>query len=114
MQRRAVAHRGVRHVSVSPRDARSLAGIRIVASRVSSSHRAHRACFRGNVRWSERYVLSPPGSLSYCLDPVDSGYANRYLAAVWTVTSINGGGAEAAFESGLRAALGLRGEGPGT
>ena len=59
-------------------------------------------------------MLSPPGSLSYRLDPGDGGYANRYLAAVWTVTSIYGGGAETAFESGLRAALGLRGEGPGT
>lgn len=72
------------------------------------------AYFRGNVQWSERYVLSLPGSLSFRLDPADSGFANLYLAGDWTVTSINGGCAEAAFESGLRAALGIRGEHPGT
>lgn len=66
--------------------------------------------YRGNVQGSERYALSLPGSLRYRLDPADSGYTNLYLAGDWTLNSINGGCAEAAFESGLRAALGIRGE----
>lgn len=65
--------------------------------------------YRGNVQPSEQYVLSLPGSIRYRLTPEDSGFSNLYLAGDWTVTSINGGCAEAAFESGMRAAFAMRG-----
>jgi len=53
---------------------------------------------------SELYVQTLPGTVDSRLDPGDSGLDNLYLAGDWTRTSINGGSAEAAFESGRRAA----------
>ena len=60
--------------------------------------------WRANVAWSELYVQSPPGTLRYRLDPGGSGFDNLFLAGDWTRTSLNGGCAEAAFESGMLAA----------
>lgn len=58
---------------------------------------------------SELYVQSLPGTIDARLLPGDSGFANLYLAGDWTVTTLNGGCAEAAFESGLRAACAVAG-----
>ena len=55
---------------------------------------------RVNVGYSEQYVQSCPGSIQYRLDPGKSGVDNLFLAGDWTVASVNGGCAEAAFESG--------------
>jgi uncharacterized protein with NAD-binding domain and iron-sulfur cluster len=63
--------------------------------------------WRANVADSELYVQSPPGTIQYRLDPGRSGFDNLFLAGDWTRTSLNGGCAEAAFESGLLAARAL-------
>ncbi len=67
-----------------------------------------------NVGYSERYVQSFPGSIRYRLESGKSGFDNLFLAGDWTVTSINGGCAEAAFESGMRAACAITGTPPPT
>ena len=53
---------------------------------------------------SELYVQTLPGTVDSRLGPGDSGLDNLYFAGDWTRTSINGGSAEAAFESGRKAA----------
>ena len=70
------------------------------------------AYYRANVAWSELYVQTLPGSVRFRLAPGASGFGNLYLAGDWTLTSINGGCAEAAFESGLHAACAISGEPP--
>lgn len=60
--------------------------------------------YRANIAASERYILTPPGTVRYRLAPDDSGFANLWLAGDWTRTSINGGSVEAAVESGRVAA----------
>jgi len=64
-----------------------------------------------NVGYSDLYVQTPPGSVTYRLAPGWHGPKNLFLAGDWTRTSINGGCAEAAFESGLHAACALAGIG---
>lgn len=65
--------------------------------------------FRANVEYSELYVQSFPGTIKYRLAPGNSGFSNLYLAGDWTLTSINGGCAEAAFQSGMHAACAIGG-----
>lgn len=67
---------------------------------------------RANVAWSELYVQTLPGTVIHRLAPGGSGFENAYLAGDWTRTSINGGCAEAAFESGLSAACAISGGKP--
>jgi len=62
---------------------------------------------RANVDPSESYVQTFPGSVKYRLAPDDSGLDNLYLAGDWTKSRINGGSAEAAFESGRLAAAAI-------
>ncbi|RED12143.1 FAD-dependent oxidoreductase [Pontivivens insulae] len=57
-----------------------------------------------NIAPTELYVRTPPGSIAYRLPPDWDGFANLSLAGDWTITSINGGSAEAALESGKAAA----------
>lgn len=57
-----------------------------------------------NIAPSELYVQTPPGSVVDRLPPGWDGVANLWLAGDWTTSSINGGSAEAAFESGKAAA----------
>jgi uncharacterized protein with NAD-binding domain and iron-sulfur cluster len=59
---------------------------------------------RANVDPSELYVQSFPGSIKHRLQPYGSGIENLYLAGDWTVTEINGGSSETAFQSGKVAA----------
>lgn len=68
--------------------------------------------WRANVDPTERYVLSPPGSLQHRLWAGRSGYLNLVLAGDWVTTSINAGCAEAAIEGGLRAAHAMIGFSP--
>jgi uncharacterized protein with NAD-binding domain and iron-sulfur cluster len=63
---------------------------------------------RVNLAWSELYVQSLPGSIQYRLEPGGSGFDNLFLAGDWTRTSINGGCAEAAFESGMKTARAIQ------
>ena len=57
-----------------------------------------------NISPSERYVRTPPGTVQDRLPPDWDGVQNMSLAGDWTITSINGGSAEAALESGKTAA----------
>ena len=59
---------------------------------------------RVNLAPSELYVQTPPGTVADRLPPGWNGVPNLWLAGDWTTSSINGGSAEAAFESGLAAA----------
>jgi hypothetical protein len=62
-----------------------------------------------NVDWSDRYVLSLPGSDRYRLRPDESGYDNLFLAGDWTDCGMNAGCIESAVMSGLQAANAVRG-----
>lgn len=66
--------------------------------------------YRANISTSERYILTPPGSVQYRLAPDESDFSNLWLAGDWTRTSINGGSVEAAVESGLSAAEAIDGK----
>jgi uncharacterized protein with NAD-binding domain and iron-sulfur cluster len=80
---------------------------RACAGEVFDWQQAAGVYWRANVAWSELYVQSLPGSTQYRLAPGGSGFDNLFLAGDWTRTSINGGCAEAAFESGWLAARAL-------
>jgi hypothetical protein len=60
--------------------------------------------YHANSDPSELYVLTLPGTVGFRLDPDGSGVENLYLAGDWTKSSINGGSAEGAFESGRKVA----------
>jgi uncharacterized protein with NAD-binding domain and iron-sulfur cluster len=65
--------------------------------------------WRGNVTDSERYVLTPAGSVDHRLGAGGSGVANLVLAGDWTSNGIDGGCVEAAVTSGLQAGRHLSG-----
>jgi uncharacterized protein with NAD-binding domain and iron-sulfur cluster len=67
------------------------------------------AFYRVNIDRSEQYVQTFPGSTKFRLAPGDSGFEDAFLAGDWTLSSINGGSVEAAFESGKRAAEAIAG-----
>ena len=66
--------------------------------------------FRANTLGSERYVLTPAGTVADRLPAGGSGVANLVLAGDWTSNGIDGGCVEAAVTSGLQAARALTGE----
>ncbi len=63
--------------------------------------------FRSNLGLTERYVLSPPGSIRFRLPQRDADFGNLFLAGDWTRTRYNSGCVEAAVDSGLRAAAAI-------
>jgi uncharacterized protein with NAD-binding domain and iron-sulfur cluster len=65
--------------------------------------------WRANTVGSERYVLTPPGSVEKRLRPDESGVDNLVLAGDWTRNGICGGSVEAAVTSGKLAARALSG-----
>jgi uncharacterized protein with NAD-binding domain and iron-sulfur cluster len=65
--------------------------------------------WRANIFGSERYVLTPPGSVEFRLRPSESGVANLALAGDWTRNGVCGGSVEAAVTSGKLAAQFLSG-----
>jgi uncharacterized protein with NAD-binding domain and iron-sulfur cluster len=65
--------------------------------------------WRANIFGSERYVLTPPGSIEHRLRPDESGVENLVLAGDWTRNGICGGSVEAAVTSGRLAAKALSG-----
>lgn len=65
--------------------------------------------WRANIFGSERYVLTPPGSVGFRLRPDESGVENLVLAGDWTRNGICGGSVEAAVTSGKLAARALSG-----
>ena len=60
--------------------------------------------WRANVSPSDRYVLTPAGSVKHRLPSKDSGFENLVLAGDWTKNGIDGGCVEAAVTSGMQAA----------
>ncbi len=64
--------------------------------------------FRSNLAQSERYVLSPAGSIRFRLPQHDADFDNLFLAGDWTRTQYNAGCVEAAIESGQLAARAIR------
>lgn len=67
---------------------------------------AHDPAFyvRLNQAPSERYVLSPPGSIQHRLRPGETGLSNLAVAGDWTRTALSAGCIESATVSGLEAA----------
>jgi uncharacterized protein with NAD-binding domain and iron-sulfur cluster len=65
--------------------------------------------WRANVFGSERYALTPPGSVEYRLRPDEAGPSNLALAGDWTRNGVCGGSVEAAVTSGKLAARALSG-----
>lgn len=63
--------------------------------------------WRANDTPTERYVLTPAGSVRHRLAPGESGFANLVLAGDWTRTAVNAGSVEAAVQSGRAAAAAL-------
>jgi uncharacterized protein with NAD-binding domain and iron-sulfur cluster len=64
---------------------------------------------RASIDASDRYVLSPPGSARYRLEPGKSGFGNLTLAGDWTQNTINAGCMEATVMSGLAASRAITG-----
>jgi len=63
--------------------------------------------FRANVRPTDQYTLSVPGSNKHRLDPDGSGYANLWLCGDWVNFGINIGYIDGAIQSGQQAAAAL-------
>lgn len=66
--------------------------------------------WRANTTPTERYVRTPPGSVTKRLWPGQSGFSNLALAGDWTRNYIDGGCVEAAVMSGLLAARHVLGQ----
>jgi uncharacterized protein with NAD-binding domain and iron-sulfur cluster len=65
--------------------------------------------WRANIFGSERYVLTPPGSIQHRMRPSEAKATNLALAGDWTRNGICGGSVEAAVTSGKLAAQHLSG-----
>ncbi len=68
--------------------------------------------WRANITPSERYVLTPAGSVEHRLASGESGFENLVLAGDWTSNGIDGGCVEAAVISGMEAARTLTSAAP--
>jgi uncharacterized protein with NAD-binding domain and iron-sulfur cluster len=66
--------------------------------------------FRANVQPTERYVLTPAGSVQHRLWPWDTGFRNLSVVGDWTRNNIDGGSVEGAMTSGIWAARSLLGD----
>jgi uncharacterized protein with NAD-binding domain and iron-sulfur cluster len=64
---------------------------------------------RANVLGTDRYVLTPPGSVERRLRPGESGFEHLVLAGDWTRNGLCGGSVEAAIASGRLASQALCG-----
>jgi uncharacterized protein with NAD-binding domain and iron-sulfur cluster len=62
-----------------------------------------------NVRPSDRYTLSLPGTLKHRLSPLDMSFDNLTVAGDWTASGLNTGCVESAVMSGRLAARALSG-----
>jgi uncharacterized protein with NAD-binding domain and iron-sulfur cluster len=78
-------------------------------SRASGPARLESQYWRANVTGSERYVLTPAGSVRSRLGAGESGVSNLVLAGDWTRNGIDGGCVESAITSGIQAARELTG-----
>lgn len=71
--------------------------------------RARAQYWRANIFGSERYVITPPGSVEHRMRPSEARATNLALAGDWTRNGICGGSVEAAVTSGKLAAQHLSG-----
>jgi uncharacterized protein with NAD-binding domain and iron-sulfur cluster len=69
----------------------------------STNPRRSREYVRANWSPTERYVLTPPGSIVHRLWPNESGFHNLVLAGDWTRNSFEVGSVEASMTSGMLA-----------
>ena len=69
-----------------------------------------RQYWRANIAGSERYVLSPAGTIAARVSPAGFGVENLLPVGDWTRTGVDGGCVEAAAISGIRAAHTLIGD----
>jgi hypothetical protein len=65
--------------------------------------------WRANIFGSERYVITPPGSVEHRIRPGEAKATNLAFAGDWTRNGICGGSVEAAMTSGKLAAQHLSG-----
>jgi uncharacterized protein with NAD-binding domain and iron-sulfur cluster len=65
--------------------------------------------WRANIFGSERYVITPPGSIEHRIRPSEAKAANLAFAGDWTRNGVCGGSVEAAMTSGKLAAKHLSG-----
>ena len=65
--------------------------------------------FRGNFQPTERYVLTPAGSVKYRLRTDESGYDNLFLTGDWIRNGFNSGCVESAVISGMQTARAISG-----
>lgn len=65
--------------------------------------------WRANSTPTERYVLTPPGSVKYRLGADESGLGNLILAGDWTKNTFNFGAVEATVMTGMAAARAISG-----
>ena len=79
------------------------------AGRASGPARFRTQYWTANVRPSDRYSQSLPGTTRYRISPLDRTYDNLSVAGDWTSCGINMGCVEAAVMSGLLAAHAISG-----
>jgi uncharacterized protein with NAD-binding domain and iron-sulfur cluster len=65
---------------------------------------------QANFKGSDRYVQSPPGSLSARISPLDPSVENMTVAGDWTANGLDAGCVEAAVMSGMLAAYAISGK----
>jgi uncharacterized protein with NAD-binding domain and iron-sulfur cluster len=65
---------------------------------------------QANFEGSDRYVQSPPGSLSARISPLDRSVDNMTVAGDWTASGLDAGCVEAAVMSGILAAYAISGK----
>lgn len=82
---------------------RAPAGLSTAPQHPSTSPRPSREYVRANWAPTERYGLTPPGSLVHRLWPNESGFHNLVLAGDWTRNSFEVGSVEASMTSGMLA-----------
>jgi uncharacterized protein with NAD-binding domain and iron-sulfur cluster len=75
----------------------------------SGEERVRAQYWRANVFGSERYAITPPGSVEFRLRPSEAAPSNLALAGDWTRNGICGGSVEAAVTSGKLASRHLSG-----
>lgn len=74
------------------------------AGRAAGAQRLDSQYLTANVRPSERYALSLPGTQKFRLSPLDCSFDNLTVAGDWTESGLNTGCVESAVMSGLLAA----------
>ncbi|MFL5884889.1 MAG: acetoacetate decarboxylase family protein, partial [Thermoleophilaceae bacterium] len=78
-------------------------------SHASGAERFTSQFWRANFQATERYVLTPAGSVKHRLQADESGYENLFLAGDWVKTGLDAGCVEAAVMGGMQASRAICG-----